>query len=50
MNYLITEATFIKANREDAEAQKQAEHQAEMERRKKEAQEELKQMFPSKGR
>jgi len=46
MNYLITEAVFIKANREDADAQKKAEQKAEMDQRKKEAQEELKKMFP----
>jgi hypothetical protein len=46
MNYLITEAVFIKANREDADAQDRAEREAEMKQRKKEAQEELKRMFP----
>jgi hypothetical protein len=46
MNYLITEATFIKANREDAEAHKKAEHEAKMKQMKEEAKEELKKMFP----
>lgn len=46
MDYLITEAVAIKANREDAKAHEDAV----MKQRKKEAQEELKRMFPAQGR
>ena len=50
MDYLITEAVAIKVAREDRDAQEDAEKAAEMRNRKKEAQEELKRMFPSGGR
>lgn len=41
MQYLITEATCIKVNREDAKAQKDAE----MKHKKEEAKQKLKSMF-----
>ena len=41
MNYLITEAVFIKATHEEAEAQKRAEKEAEREQWKKEQQAQL---------
>ncbi len=45
MNYLITEAVAVKANREEAKVQEEAQKAAEMKRRKEEAKNQLKQMF-----
>lgn len=45
LNYLITEAVYIKAQHEEDEARKESEKHAERERRKKEAIQDLKQHF-----
>jgi hypothetical protein len=41
MNYLITEAVYLKVNHEDREAQKEAEEQAKRDQWKEEAKESL---------
>jgi hypothetical protein len=50
LDYLITEAVAIKVNREDAAAREEAEKKAEMDQAKKDAIEELKRLYPAKGR
>ena len=50
LDYLITEAVAIKVNREEAQAREEAEAKAAMDAKKQEAIEELKRLYPAKGR